>query len=81
MEEKGEDQVDAAAGAENAGNLDKGYGADEEGGDGNEGFDPETFGVVGFAAYCKGGPDDVPWWEMLGKKKVSSFTFTFTSSF
>ena len=79
LEEKSEDQVDAAAGAENAGNLDEAYGADEEGGDGNEGFDPETFGVVGFAAYCEGGPDDVPWWGML-EKKLSSFYFIFLGS-
>ena len=59
LEEKGEDQVDAAAGAENAGSLDEAYSANEEGGNGNEGFDPETFGVIGFAAYGEGGPDDI----------------------
>lgn len=79
MEEKGEDQVDAAAGAEDAGNLDETYSADEEGGDGNEGFDPEAFRLVGFAAYCEGSPDDVPWWGML-ERKVSSFYFIFLGS-
>lgn len=61
MEEKGEDQVDAAPGPENAGSLDEAYSANEEGSDGNKGFDPETVRIVGFAAYCEGGPDDVPW--------------------
>lgn len=76
MEEEGEDQVDAAPGAEDAGALDEAYSADEEGGDGNEGFDPEAFRVIGFAAYCEGGPDDVSWRGML---KMIFLLFTSSS--
>lgn len=74
LKKEGEDQVDAAAGAEDAGALDEAYGANKEGGDGNEGFDPEAFRVVGLAAYCEGSPNNVSWWGMLGK------FFLFTSS-
>jgi len=75
LEEEGEDQVDAAARAEDAGALDEAYGADEEGSDGNEGFDPEAFRIIGFAAYCEGGPDEISWWEIL--RFFSLFTSIF----